>query len=189
MKDKWASWNPPAMKRQLARLFGSSSPETRLALGTAQRWRRILRKVLHELDCYLEANVETDAVHRLMLHSGLAAADESLECANFWPGYIEGITRLALLLMGDYPDHRKGARGPRRGERYRLSRLRAVHFVQTPVQKLNTLLAAPAVGIRFSTPPASALAQFRRQFGFKPGPEKFFSWYREHHPEDYAAVF
>jgi hypothetical protein len=177
------------MKVQLARLLRPSSPESRLDLPTDEQWRRILRKVLRELDRYLSANVETDAVHLLMLHSGLAAASESLNRESFWPGYVEGITRFALLLLGDYPDLRKPARGRRRGQFHRLARFREVHFTQTPAQKLSTLLAAPMVGIPLKTPPARALAAFRKQFGFKPGPEQFLAWYRQHHPEDYSAVF
>src|SRR5271155_2585119 len=111
-------WCPPAMKVQLARLFRPSSREARLETGSATEWRRVLRKVVRELDRYLSTNVETDAVHRLMLHSGLSAANESLKRHNFWPGYVERITRLALLLMGDYPDHRKRVRGGRRKQHY-----------------------------------------------------------------------
>ena len=182
-------WCPPAMKVQLARLFGPSSPHARLDMATATEWRRTLRMVLRELDRYLSANVETDAVHRLMLHSGLAAASESLKRHNFWPGYVEGITRLALLLMGDYPDHRRRRRGQRRHDHYQLSRSREVRFFQTPAQKLNTLMAAPHVGIELRTSPGRALAEFRRQSGPKAGSGAFFAWYRRNHPEDYAAVF
>ncbi|HKM89547.1 MAG TPA: hypothetical protein VJX29_02945 [Candidatus Acidoferrales bacterium] len=189
MKEFSNTWVPPAMKVQLARLFGSASPEVTREMKSPEQWRRILQRVLLELDRYLSANVETDAVHRVMLHSGLHAANESLKRQDFWPGYVEGITRLALLLMGDYPDHRKRRRGQRPGERYRLSRLREVHFTQTPAQKLMTLMAAPLVGIQLKKTPGRALAEFRRQFGSKPSPEKFFTWYCQHYPEDYAAIF
>lgn len=177
------------MQVQLARFFGSASPEAKLTMATAADWRRTLRKVLRELDRYLSENVETDAVHRLMLHSGLFAASESLKRHNFWPGYVEGITRLALLLMGDYPDHRKRVRGRRRGEHYQLSRLREVHFNQTPSQKLRTLFAAPHVGIQLTTHPGRALAHYRSQFRSKPSSRMFFTWYRQNYPEDYAAIF
>jgi hypothetical protein len=182
-------WCPPAMKVQLARLFGPSSPEARLEMATSTQWRRILQKVLRELDRYLSTNVETDAVHRLMLHSALAAADDSLIMYDFWPAYVEGITRLALLLMGDYPDHRSRRKGRPRTEHYRLSRLREVRYLQSPAQKLHTLLAAPQVGIPLKTPPGRALIEFRKQVGPEAGAAEFFLWYRKNHPEDYAAVF
>lgn len=142
-----------------------------------------------ELDRYLAKNVQTDSVHWLMLHSALAAASESLKQDNFWPGYAEGITRLALVLMGDYPDHRKRGRGGRRGDHYQLSRFREVRFLQSPAQQSRTLLAAPQIGIRMKTPPGSALVQFHSQSGSKSDPAAFLAWYRKHHPEDYAAVF
>lgn len=189
MKDVSSMWCPPAMKVQLTRLFGPLSPEARLDMATAAEWRRTLRKVVRELDLYLTRNIETDAVHLLMLHSGLAAADESLKRHNFWPGYVEGITRLALLLMGDYPDNRRRRGGRRRADCYQLSRFREVRFLQSPAQRLLTLMAAPAVGIRLKTSPATALNVFYSEFGTRAGPRKFLAWYRQHHPEDYAAVF
>jgi hypothetical protein len=99
------------MEVQLARLFGAASAEAKMKSRSPAQWKRTLRGVLLELFRYLEANVETDDVHWPMLHSGLAAAYESLKGSDFWPGYVEGITRLALILMGDYPDHRKRKEG------------------------------------------------------------------------------
>jgi len=192
MTIKWRSTTcPPAMKVQLERLLGASPFLQRFDNPSPAEWRAALRKVLRELDRYIAANVYTDEVHRIMLLSGLAAADESLKQEEFWPGYVEGITRLALLLMGDYPDYRRRRPG-RRGrlpQRYQLSRCRQVHFVQSPTQKLITLMAAPLVGIELKTPPRRALAQFRNLFGSKPGHDEFLLWYRQTHPEDYAAVF
>jgi hypothetical protein len=100
------------MKVQLSRLFGTGSSEAKLERRSDKQWKRTLLNVLQELDRYLAANVETDEVHRLMLHSGLYAAHVSLEEQDFWPGYAEGITRLALILMGDYPDHPLHLFGP-----------------------------------------------------------------------------
>jgi hypothetical protein len=92
---------------QLARLFGSASKLATTDRRTAAQWRKTLKAVLGELDRYVSANVDTDELHRSMLLTGLVAADESLKQDDFWPGYAEGITRLALILLGDYPDHRR----------------------------------------------------------------------------------
>jgi hypothetical protein len=177
------------MKVQLARLFGSESPAATMGTRSMKQWKRTLLNVLHELDRYLTANVETDDVHLRMLQSGLYAAHESLKNEDFWPGYVEGITRLALVLMGDYPDHRRRKGGRKQDDHYRLGRLRSLRYIQTTRQELSTLLAAPHVGIKLSMPPYDALREFRRQFGWRPGYDKFFKWYRQNYPRDYAAVF
>jgi len=153
------------------------------------QWKKTLRGILHELFCYLEANVETDDVHWPMLHSGLGAAYESLKGEDFWPGYVEGITRLALILMGDYPDHRKRKRGRKPEDHYRLSQRRSVQYVQTSNQKLRTLVAAPMLGIELSKDAHAALREFRDVAGYKVGYKEFFRWYRKKYPQDYAAVF
>ena len=190
MTIKWRSTAcPPSMKVQLERLLGASPFLQRFDNASPAEWRLALRRVLRELDRYLSANVETDPAHRLMLHSGLAAAEESLKQEEFWPGYVEGITRLALLLMGDYPDHRRRRPHHRPRGFYQLNRFRDVRFHQTPEQKLKMLFAAPQLGFELKTAPSRALAEFRRQFGLKVGLGEFFVWYRRHHPEDYAAVF
>jgi len=190
MTIKWRSTScPPAMKIQLERLLGPSPSLQRFDNPSPAEWRSALRRVLRELGRYLAANVHTDELHRIMLLSGLAAAAESLKQEKFWPGYVEGVTRLALVLMGDYPDYRRRRPARRGHERFRLDRFRDVRFHQTADQKLNTLMAAPQVGIQLKTPPARALSQFRRLFGTQAGHDEFFLWYRKTHPEDYATVF
>src|ERR1700735_1686761 len=116
---------PQGMRVQLARLFGADSACARAGRQSNAQWRRTLLNVLHELDRYLAANVVTDEVHMLMLHSGLYAAHESLKQEAFWPGYTEGIIRVALVLMGDYPDHRRRMKGRKQKTHYSLSRPRS----------------------------------------------------------------
>jgi len=177
------------MEAQLARLFGAASSEAKMKSRSPAQWKRTLRGVLNELFHYLEANVETDDVHWTMLHSGLAAAYESLKGNDFWPGYVEGITRLALILMGDYRDHRRRKHGRKTEDHYRLSQRRSVQYVQTSNQKLGTLVAAPMLGIELSKDAYTALREFRGVAGYKVGYKEFFRWYRKKYPQDYAAVF
>lgn len=181
---------PPCMRVQLARLFGATSREATAEKRSATQWRNTLLRVLRELDHYLAANViATDELHWLMLYSGLYAAHESLKQKDFWPGYIEGITRLALILTGDYPDHRRRKKGRKQHNHYKLSRQRCVSYHQTWSQKFSTLLDASPMGISLQTPPMDAIREFRAQFGDKPGYQEFFQWYRLKHPRDYVAVF
>jgi hypothetical protein len=178
------------MKVQLARLFGAESSEAKMESRSSAQWKSTLRGVLEELFRYLKANIETDEVHWPMLRSGLFAAHESLKGKDFWPGYVEGITRLALILMGDYPDHHKRKLGRKPQDHYQLSRYRSVQYVQTSNQKLKTLVDAPSmVGIELSKDAYAALREFRGVAGYKVGYKEFFRWYRKKYPQDYAAVF
>lgn len=192
-KSSPASEVPVAMQVQLSRLFGSDSVQAKMRSRSPAQWKTTLRLILRELSRYLEANVETDDVHWPMLYSGLAGAYESLKEKDFWPGYAEGVTRLALILMGEYPDHRKRKRGRKQENHYQLSGCRTVGYVQTSTQKLHTLIAAtaagPMLGINLSKGAFDVLREFRAHAGYKAGYKEFFRWYREKYPQDYAAVF
>jgi hypothetical protein len=181
---------PQSMQIQLARLFGSNSREAKASSRTPAEWRRTLKQVLNEVFQYLEQNIDTDELHYIMLLSGFAAAHESLKCDDFWPGYAEGITRIAMVLMGDYPDHRKRKAGRKTFEHYQLNRYRTGHWTQTPNQRLYTLLAVGTVETpKLSKNPREAFSEFQRQYGSQPSYKKFMDWYRKTFPADYATVF
>jgi hypothetical protein len=181
---------PKAMSVQLARLFGAESKAAGQSSLTQAEWRAILTKVVRELGHYLDANIESDEVHMMMLFSGLAAAEDALKETHFWPGYVEGITRLVLLLMGDYPDHRKRKGGAKRKDHYQLRRLRTVRYCKDELQRVKTLFAASALGYpKLSKDPRDALSEFREIHGRRATYIEFFRWYKKKYPEEYAAVF
>jgi len=125
-----------------------------------------------------------------MILSGLAAADQALKEKNFWPGYVEGMTRVVLLLMGDYPDHRRRKPGRKKADHYKLDRLRSLHFEQSANQRIRTLLAAGAAGFpQLTANPRDVLTQFRTEHGYAAGYREFLDWYRKAYGQDYAAVF
>lgn len=178
------------MATQLARLFGSASIEAKATERTDAEWKRTLRRVLAELERYLDANVTTDEPHRYMLQTGLWAAAESLKERDFWPGYAEGITRFALLLLGDYPDHRARRLHGKSSRHYDLDRCRSVSFRQSHRQKLETLFVAHRFGLpKLSVDPYALWGDYVVASGSKTTAQSFLNWYRKHHPNDYAAVF
>ena len=181
---------PRACQVQFARLFGSVSAEAKAQERSLSDWRRSLRHTLVELERYLEENVTTDQVHRIMLQSGIEAARHSLDTEDFPFGYIEGITRVALLLIGDYPDHRKRKPGRKRTAHYDLTRFRSLSYTQTPNQRLQTLIAAFRVPVPMvSKNPLEALREFRAQSEYDGSYRDFLRWYAHAYPKDYAAVF
>jgi hypothetical protein len=176
------------MQIQLARLFGDASKEAKAITRTPAEWRRALRRVLADLDWYLDENVTTDEMHRFMLATGLWAAGEALKEEDFWPGYAEGITRFALTLLGDYPDHRKQRLHGKRKGHYSLKRFRSLVYSQTPEQKVKTLFGTSTFGVpKLSTNPMHLWRQYVAQVQ-SPSYRKFLQWYRKNYPRDYAAV-
>lgn len=181
---------PSAISVQLGRLFGARGREAQTTHRSPRQWQSTLRKVLRELHAYRVANVHTDELHDALLDSGLKSAHTSLTQDDFWPGYVEGITRFVLLLMGDYPDHRSRRTGPKPGGYYRLSGCRTLSYAQTTVQRMRALEVAHATGFfSLSQDPRSLWITYQLS---KLGPadyRSFLKWYRHHFPEDYAKVF
>lgn len=181
---------PNSLKVQLSRLFGQNSREAQKDNRTPAEWKRTLKKVLDELYQYLEENVHTDEMHALMLYSCLYAAHESLKEEDFWAGYLEGITRLSLLLMGDYPNHRRRRGGKKRKGHYTLNHMRSVVYTQSMSQKVRTMLAAPKVGLPgFDVDVRSALSLFRDEMGPSATYKEFIRWFKKRYPNEYSALF
>lgn len=181
---------PPAMKNQLSRLFGSQSVEAKKETFTDKQWKINLQRILKELEQYFWHNVDTDELHMYMIYIGFLAAEEALKQEEFWPTYTEAILRIAFLLMGDYPDHRKRKGGRKREGHYNLQRFRSVRYFQNNNQKLATLLAVPRFGLpKLEKDPNDAFHEWRRAVGFKATNKDFLKWYKEKYGKDYALVF
>jgi hypothetical protein len=181
---------PRAMQVLLSKLFGASSRKATANSLKEDQCRDVLAQVIDELYFYMDENIQTDKLHRLMLLSGLVAAKESLKEEDFYLGYIEGIIRFSLLSMGDYPDHRKRKGGRKNSEHYKLNLLRSVTFIQDHEQIFRTILAVDNAGFpQLSVNPRLALDKFRDEYGTKATHRDFVEWYRKNYPDDYATLF
>lgn len=181
---------PKAMQVQLARIFGQRSREARAPTRTSAQWRHTLKAILLELDLYRRANVQSDTLHNLMLDSGLASADSALQQEDFWPGYVEGILRFALVLLGDYPNHRRRKPGRKANDHYRLNLRRSVAYVQNAEQRFRTLWAASQMHLpNVPGPMWQVMELFYQEYSYHVPRRVFLDWYRRHHPEAYAAIF
>jgi hypothetical protein len=179
-----------AMRVQLSRLFGSSSQLATSQRRTPAQWKKVLKAVLREVRQYVSANVDTDELHRFMLFTSIYAAEEALKQDDFWPGYVEGVTRLTLLLLGDYPDHRKRKKGRKEDDHYKLNLLRSAQWAQTPDQRFRTFFGVGNVGFpELSARPLDVLHEFRDRYGYRPSQADFMEWYRQNYPGDYAKIF
>lgn len=179
---------PPAVRNQLARLFGSSSAEATSPRRSTRQWRRTLQAILAELDRYRRATVRGDQLHEISLCAALSSAHHALETDDFWPGYVEGITRFAFLLMGDYPDHHVRKGGKRRSNHYDLRLYRTLFYSQNDQQQKRTLFAAWKV-LRLPKSFDEVIGEFREQRGYSASDADFIRWLKRNYPAAYAAVF
>jgi hypothetical protein len=177
------------MQIQLSRLFGESSAIAKH--GTDDKsLRRTFKFVLREIEQYVDANVDTDELHRIMLQSGLYAANEALKEDDFWVAYVEGITRFALTLLGDYPDQRKRKPGRKNADHYKLDRLRTAGWTQNIEQRFRVLIYVGDLGFpELSRRPWDVLMEFQTRYGYNTSHARFMNWYRKNFSEDYVKVF
>ena len=169
-----------------ARLLGDESPEVTAVRRTPGQWKSSLRKLLTELEGYLEANVESDPVHEHYCQLALREAREVLKDADFWPEFAARLVFLVLLLMGDVPNHRRRRRGARRSDHFSLRRHRSVAYVQTAEQRYRLLYLAREMGA-LKRHPRDASFEFHSKQG-KRSRRSFLRWYREKYPDDYLKI-
>jgi hypothetical protein len=182
---------PRAFQVQFSRLFGESSKIAKAQVLTGRQWRKVLKKLLDEIYHYIEENVTTDELHYMMLCSGLASAFKSLKDDDFfWPGYIEGITRLCLLLLGDYPDHRRRKGGKKTQDHYKLNLHRKLCYAQDADRRVRVFHAATKMGFLGPSHEFNVImSEFREEKGFKASYRDFMRWYRIRYPEKYSKLF
>lgn len=182
--------NHEPMKNQMARLFGAQSKFANADYLTDAEWRIAFKKVTVELYRYMRQNVDTDPPHRELLESAFLCASHDLDTEDAYIGYIQALTRLCLVLMGDYPDHRK-RRGKGKGKGYYgLQMCRSLEYTRSPNQRLWALDASRLLFVEgCDVKVFDELNKFRRQFGYEPTIADFLRWFAAEHPVHYAATF
>lgn len=181
---------PPALRILLARLFGASSALAKRTELSDSEWRRVLKALLAELYAYQIANLRTDEFHEVVLASGLASAHGSLSEVDFWPGYVEGIVRYALTLIGDYPDHRRRKPGRKKADHYDLTLRRSVTYPQSADQQYRTLWAAVDLGILGTKDKMWVLMDpFLSASDGNASSREKLDWFRSTYPAIYARAF
>jgi hypothetical protein len=180
---------PEGVQDLLGRLFGVASREARRVERNPDEWKATLRRIVLELDLYLQENVATDAAHAELIRKCMESALRSLDLDDFWPGLAGGLMMLAFVLMGDPPDHRRRRGGRKTPRHYQLTVHRSLAYARTSEQRFRTLLAAKRSGAQLSRNPLELWWEFRRREGPGTTKHKFLQWYRQRHPADYAEVF
>ena len=181
---------PNSMIVMLKKLFGAESIKNDLGILSESQYKNYLSKIIDELFTYLDENVQTDELHKLMLISGLCAAKTSLDKTNYYIGYIEGLIRFSLLLIGEYPEHQNRKGGRKRKNHYKLNLHRSIHYTQNFDQKFRTILSISNTGFpKLSNDPRLTLNRFRDNYGSQASYKDFVEWYRKEYPIDYSKIF
>lgn len=181
---------PESMKVLLSRLFGIDSSIVKNDYKTKNEWKTVLKKIIKELENYIEDNIESDELHKLMFYFTLSSMEESLKEDNFWIGFIEGLTRLTLLLIGDSPNHKRRNSGRKKRDHYKLNLFRSIQYHQNYDQKFRTMFAVSNLRIlEIKKDPQEALMEFRLKYGSKADYKSFVKWYKLQYPDDYSKIF
>lgn len=179
---------PLSLKTLLAHLFGEQTALAMSSAHTASQWRPILERILNELESYMSENVRTDPLHAEQLERALRSSRAHLDGEDFWPGYVEGLVRLSLLLMGDFPSHNQRTSGRKAADHYCLSRHRSLCYHQSWTQRFRLLFSAEGA-TKIRKPAEEVVREWRLEQGFSASHKDFFYWYRGKYPEDYASLF
>ena len=178
------------MQVLLARLFGAQTKAASKTLLSDAAWRAQLKNLLGELHKYQLANVRTDEFHELVLASGLASADAALTQDIFWPGYIEGVVRFALTLMGDYPDHRRRKRGRKKAGHYDLNLHRSIAFHASSEQRYRSLYqSVDLCWMGNKSKMWELMGPFYKAYGTNRTAREKLDWFRKTYPQMYSRAF
>lgn len=180
---------PDNMIDLLVGLFGPTSGIAWREYRTTREWKHLFRKINDELFNYLEMNINSDFLHMRDIEGALLKADKSLEDDFFWLGYIEGLIRLILLLMGDIPLHLKST-GRKCKDHYLLNQKRTIFYNQNTDQKIHIIYhASRNEKPRLSKKYHSVIMEYRKIYGFKKSNKDFLCWYKKKYLEDYLKLF
>ncbi|HEY5122605.1 MAG TPA: hypothetical protein VIK14_02600 [Ignavibacteria bacterium] len=181
---------PISMQGFLGKLFGELSEIANKEYKTKSEWRNTLKKILEELNLYLIENIETDEVHIKMLKRSLESSKANISEDFFWPGYLEGILRFSLILLGDLPNHYRRKKGRKSINHYNLKRFRKINYYQDVNQKINLLFNASKIEDIIIN---KNLFKIRKEFYNSKQVSftnyEFIKWFKKNYPEDYSKIF
>jgi hypothetical protein len=175
---------PLSLRILLQSMFGQGSKIGKSTDLSDSEFKKVVGKVLTELEKYLSENVHSDPFHQKKIRCAIKSAQLYFKEEYWWPGVFEGIVRLSLLLMGDTPIHENYLMGNKDDNYYSLKLHRSVGWTQNKSQKIRMLHHAQRLGIL-----DKKIWQLRKEFQESSENRDFILWFREKYPTEYAKVF
>ena len=172
---------------RLCRIFGTSMY---LIHGNqSQRtWKNILKKATKTIRKAIKFNVNSDNFHKNQINNHLVDIEEALSSRhNVDPQIILSLIGMIFELLGNEPNYWRRKRLTRKTD-FVLNKLRSLQYIQSPKQKVQTILEA------------SKYAPFAEKHKhndllndyythFNGNPDGFIEWYKEKYPDIYLKLF
>jgi hypothetical protein len=152
-------------------------------------WREICRKLVKYLERYIDANLDTDKLHRSWIDNQIAQLKKALTSKvglEREPRLVGALLEICLLLLGDTPNH-YWKKVMNRPEYFRLQGVRSAHYHQSPIQKVVLVLRQADHGALEGVKREEAwqLRAKVRQLKSR----EFLNWFQTEYPKDYQKLF
>jgi hypothetical protein len=126
---------PLEVEHALRYHLGKRSTHGLVGEGSLQSWVRISRRLVRNLEKYIEVNMDSDGVHHERLQAQLKKMKEALSSNSGRqrePLLFIALLNTCLLLLGMEPDH-WNKRVVNRWGSFRLSAQRSCHYTQSAI--------------------------------------------------------
>ena len=171
----------------LCSLFGNPMSHTRGKMRQ-NNWEKILKKITSTLKKAISKNLHSDEFHKWRINLYLANLEESCKSNyNSDPEFILSLTGLIFELLGRTPDN-TGRRRLNKKDEFRLNNLRTPYYLQTPYQKVETILEASQYKPCCDFHDRTELFQ-KYMLKYNGNPTGFLEWYKGKYPEVYMRIF
>lgn len=153
-----------------------------------KNWEKILKRIKSSLRESIAKNLNSDEFHKWRINLYLDQLDEAYESEhNTDPEFILSLTGLIFELLGGTPNN-TGRRRLNRKDEFKLNNLRSLNYIQTPSQKVETILEASRYEPYCDFHRRTDLFK-RYMTKYNGNPEGFLEWYKEKYPDVYVKIF
>ncbi len=170
-------------------LLGGNTSYGHAGTVTSKYWIKDCRRLIEELEKYIEANVNTDKNHlneiryQIVVMKGTLRGKSSLDRE---PILITALAKLCLLLLGDRPKHLRKKR-VNKPEFYILQNVRTLQYHQTPKQKAIVIKRECTTG-NTQKLEGEEIKNLERRLKSLSSIE-FVNWFKGDYPNIYAELF
>lgn len=171
----------------LSRVFGKSM-SGKCGKMRQRNWEKILERITSSLRDSIAKNLNSDEFHKWRINLYLDQLDETCNSKNNTdPEFILSLTGLIFELLGDTPNN-TGRRRLNRKDEFKLDNLRSPYYIQTPSQKVETILEASRYEPYCDFHTRTDLFQ-RYMTKYNGNPTGFLEWYKVKYPNVYIKIF